>query len=56
MLVDILLRTRFRLVKKFLLPKQIKEHGLSAKDLKLSVRIIEKIIEGYTRENQELGD
>ena len=35
--------------KKFLLPKQIKEHGLSTKDLKLSVRVIEKIIDGYTR-------
>ena len=41
--------------KKFLLPKQIKEHGLSAKDLKLSVRIIEKIIEGYTRESGVRG-
>ena len=41
--------------KKFLLPKQIKEHGLSAKDLKLSVSIIEKIIEGYTRESGVRG-
>jgi len=41
--------------KKFLLPKQIKEHGLSTKDLKLSVRIIEKIIEGYTRESGVRG-
>ena len=36
--------------KKFLLPKQIGEHGLSKKDLKLSVRVIEKI-DGYTRES-----
>ena len=41
--------------KKFLLPKQIKEHGLSKKDLKLSVRVIEKIIEGYTRESGVRG-
>ncbi|MAU31029.1 MAG: endopeptidase La [Flavobacteriaceae bacterium] len=41
--------------KKFLLPKQIKEHGLSSKDLKLSVRVIEKIIEGYTRESGVRG-
>ncbi len=41
--------------KKFLLPKQIKEHGLSSNDLKLSVRVIEKIIEGYTRESGVRG-
>ena len=41
--------------KKFLLPKQIKEHGLSTKDLKLSVRVIEKIIDGYTRESGVRG-
>lgn len=41
--------------KKFLLPKQIKEHGLSRKDLKLSVRVIEKIIDGYTRESGVRG-
>jgi len=41
--------------KKFLLPKQIKEHGLSTKDLRLSVRVIEKIIDGYTRESGVRG-
>ena len=31
----------------------IKEHGLKSKDLKLGVRVMESIIEGYTR-SQEL--
>jgi ATP-dependent Lon protease len=36
---------------KHLVPKQIKEHGLSAKDVKFTKEAIEKIIEGYTRES-----
>ncbi|MDY0089427.1 MAG: endopeptidase La [Flavobacteriaceae bacterium] len=34
-----------------LLPKQLKEHGLSTKDLTIGKKQIEKIIEGYTRES-----
>ena len=34
-----------------LLPKQLKEHGLSSKDLTIGKKQIEKIIEGYTRES-----
>jgi ATP-dependent Lon protease len=36
---------------KHLVPKQIKEHGLSVKDIKFTREAIEKIIEGYTRES-----
>jgi ATP-dependent Lon protease len=34
-----------------LIPKQIKEHGLKPKDIKIGKKQIEKIIEGYTRES-----
>ena len=37
--------------KKFLLPKQIKEHGLSKSDVKIRSNVIEKIIDGYTKES-----
>jgi len=37
--------------RKHLLPKQIKEHGLTAKDLKIGKPQLEKIVEGYTRES-----
>ena len=37
------------------MPKQIKEHGLNSKDLKLGVNIMESIIEGYTRESGVRG-
>ena len=46
---------KIQIVKKFLLPKQIKEHGLKSKDLKLGVRVMESIIEGYTRESGVRG-
>ncbi len=38
-----------------MLPKQIKEHGLISKQLKLGKVQIEKIIEGYTRESGVRG-
>ena len=41
--------------KKFLLPKQLTEHGLSTKDLKIAQPQLEKIIEGYTRESGVRG-
>ncbi|WP_194852583.1 endopeptidase La [Nonlabens antarcticus] len=37
--------------KRHLLPKQIKEHGLTKDQLKLGKPQIEKIVEGYTRES-----
>ncbi len=41
--------------KKFLLPKQLKEHGLGAKDLNIAQPQLEKIVEGYTRESGVRG-
>ncbi|MEN8789121.1 MAG: endopeptidase La [Flavobacteriaceae bacterium] len=41
--------------KRHLLPKQLKEHGLSSKDLKIGKRQLEKIVEGYTRESGVRG-
>ena len=38
--------------KKYLLPKQIKEHGMKASDLKIAQPQLEKIVEGYTRESE----
>ena len=40
---------------KFLLPKQLEEHGLSKSDLKIGKKQFEKIIEGYTRESGVRG-
>ncbi len=42
---------KVEIAKKHLLPKQLKEHGLSAKDLKIGKPQLEKIVEGYTRES-----
>ena len=39
------------IAKKHLLPKQLREHGLKSKDLKIGKMQLEKIIEGYTRES-----
>ena len=41
--------------KKFLLPKQLKERGLGAKDLNIAQPQLEKIVEGYTRESGVRG-
>ena len=46
---------KIQIGKKFLLPKQLNEHGLKKKDLKLSSSVIEKIAEGYTRESGVRG-
>jgi len=42
---------KVEIAKRHLLPKQLKEHGLKAKDLKLGKAQLEKIVEGYTRES-----
>ncbi|MDT7827407.1 endopeptidase La [Pricia sp. S334] len=39
------------IAKKHLLPKQLKEHGLTSKDIKIGKPQLEKIVEGYTRES-----
>ncbi len=42
---------KIEIAKQHLLPKQLKEHGLSEKDLIIGKSQLEKIIEGYTRES-----
>ena len=46
---------KVEIAKRHLLPKQLKEHGLSRKDLKIGKRQLEKIVEGYTRESGVRG-
>ncbi|MCD2259338.1 endopeptidase La [Psychroserpens luteolus] len=41
--------------KRHLLPKQLKEHGLSDKHLKVAKPQLEKVVEGYTRESGVRG-
>lgn len=41
---------KLQIAKKYLLPKQIKEHGLHEKSVKLSDKVMQKLIEDYTRE------
>ncbi|MFP2996701.1 endopeptidase La [Spongiivirga sp. MCCC 1A20706] len=46
---------KVEIAKQHLLPKQIAEHGLSKKDIKLGKKQLEKIVEGYTRESGVRG-
>lgn len=46
---------KVEIAKQHLLPKQIKEHGLTAKDIKIGKAQLEKIVEGYTRESGVRG-
>ncbi|MGB5378756.1 endopeptidase La [Muriicola sp.] len=46
---------KVEIAKRHLLPKQLKEHGLGSKDLKIGKRQLEKIVEGYTRESGVRG-
>ena len=41
---------KFNIAKKHLVPKQIKQHGLIAKQLRITDKALRLIIEGYTRE------
>ena len=43
------------IAKRHLLPKQVKEHGLTAKEIKVGKAQLEKIVEGYTRESGVRG-
>src|SRR5690606_19930421 len=43
------------IAKRHLLPKLIKEHGLTEEDLKIAKPQLEKIVEGYTRESGVRG-
>ncbi len=42
---------KVEIAKRHLLPKQLKEHGLESKHLKIGKPQLEKIVEGYTRES-----
>jgi len=46
---------KVEIAKQHLLPKQLKEHGLTAKDIKIGKPQLEKIVEGYTRESGVRG-
>ncbi len=46
---------KIEIAKRHLLPKQLKEHGLTSNDLVLSKQVIERIIEAYTRESGVRG-
>ncbi len=46
---------KMEIAKRHLLPKQLREHGLKPKDLRIGKRQMEKIVEGYTRESGVRG-
>lgn len=46
---------KIQIAKRHLIPKQIGEHGLTKKDVKLQKKEIQSIIEGYTRESGVRG-
>lgn len=46
---------KVEIAKQHLLPKQLKEHGLTSKDLTIGKKQLEKIVVGYTRESGVRG-
>lgn len=42
---------KIEIAQKHLIPKQIREHGLQKKDFKIGKKVLEKVIEEYTRES-----
>ncbi|PHR70587.1 MAG: endopeptidase La [Lutibacter sp.] len=46
---------KVEIAKRHLLPKQLKEHGLTAKHIQIKKPQLEKIVEGYTRESGVRG-
>ena len=46
---------KIEIAKRHLLPKQLKEHGLTVKEIKLGKKQLEQIVEGYTRESGVRG-
>ncbi|MFT6850013.1 MAG: ATP-dependent Lon protease [Sphingobacteriales bacterium] len=42
---------KIEIAKKHLVPKQLKEHGLTSKNLKFPPKMLERIVEDYTRES-----
>ena len=49
------LEEKIEIARKHLLPKQLKEHGLKKINLKVSKKVLEKSIEGYTKESGVRG-
>ena len=49
------LEEKIEIARKHLLPKQLKEHGIEKKNLKLGTSVISKIIDFYTRESGVRG-
>jgi len=50
-----IIEEKIEIAKKHLLPKQLKEHGLTAKDIQIAKPQLEKIVVGYTRESGVRG-
>jgi ATP-dependent Lon protease len=46
---------KVEIARQHLFPKQLKEHGLTSKDVVIGKRQLEKIVEGYTRESGVRG-
>ncbi|MGV6845403.1 MAG: endopeptidase La, partial [Lutibacter sp.] len=46
---------KIEIAKRHLLPKQLKEHGLTSKNIQIGKKQIEKIVEAYTRESGVRG-
>jgi ATP-dependent Lon protease len=46
---------KVEIARQHLLPRQLKEHGLTSKDLAFGKKQLEKIVEGYTRESGVRG-
>ncbi|RYU97442.1 endopeptidase La [Emticicia agri] len=42
---------KIEIAKKHLVPKQLEQHGIKVKDLRIDDKAIQKVIEGYTRES-----
>ena len=50
-----LLEEKVEIAKRHLVPKQVREHGLQDKHVKFSPKVLEKIIDDYTRESGVRG-
>jgi ATP-dependent Lon protease len=46
-----LLEEKIEIARRHLIPKQLKEHGMSSKDISFTKPVLQKIIEDYTRES-----
>lgn len=50
-----IIEEKVEIARQHLLPKQLKEHGLTAKHVSIGKKQLEKIVEGYTRESGVRG-